>query len=133
MVHHDSKTAILYQVTNCYNHEGLQHRACGVCKTLQLQAHVIIVEGVSAICSMRMQRVEKLKAAKAGTGPSTSSQQDDELAAEVALDPDIIPVGPAKKRRMLNLSEVLEPSLDAEGEDDEEDDDLVLDWRAKTF
>lgn len=104
-----------------------------MCKTLQLQAHVITVEGLSAICSMRMQRVEKLKAAKAGTGPSTSSQQDDELAAEVALDPDIIPVGPAKKRRMLNLSEVLEPSLDAEGEDDEEDDDLVLDWRAKTF
>lgn len=76
---------------------------------------------------MRQQRIEELK----GGAPSTSTAAAEALGfAEVALDISSIAEGsaPPRKRRRLNVLDVDDDSDDGESEDDE----LMLDWRAKT-
>lgn len=80
---------------------------------------------------MRLQRIEELK--HGAPSSSTATAAETMGFAEVALDISSIAEAPAqpRKRRRLNVLEH-DSDEDADGRDSSEDDDLMLDWRAKT-
>ncbi len=76
---------------------------------------------------MRLQRLEELK-----TGSSEAQKQAAAYTlSDVALDVDAIldEALQPKKRHKIDVKQILEPA--AEGEESS-DEDLELDWRAKT-
>ena len=84
----------------------------------------IATRGCTAYRRMRLKRLEELK-----TGSSETQKQ----AAAYTLDVDVIldEALQPKKRRKVDVRQILEPA--AEGaEGDSSDEDLELDWRAKT-
>ena len=82
-------------------------------------------------CRMRLQRIEELKHGAPSSSSAAAAAAETLGFAEVALDISSIAEAPVqpRKRRRLNVAELDE---DADGEDSSEDDDLTLDWRAKT-
>ena len=80
-------------------------------------------------CRMRLKRLEELK-----TGGSEAQKQAAAYTlSDAALDVDVIldEASQPKKRRKVDVQQILEPVAEG-GEDDSSEEDLVLDWRAKT-
>ena len=80
-------------------------------------------------CRMRLKRLEELK-----TGGSEAQKQAAACTlSDAALDVDVIldEASQPKKRRKVDVQQILEPVAEG-GEDDSSEEDLVLDWRAKT-
>ncbi len=78
---------------------------------------------------MRLKRLEELK-----TGSSeTQKQAAAYTLSDAALDVDVIldEASQPRKRRKLDVKQLLEPEA-GEGEDESSEEDLELDWRAKT-
>jgi hypothetical protein len=80
---------------------------------------------------MRRKRLEELK-----TGGSEAQQQAAAYTlTDAALDVDVIldeASQQQRKRRKVDVTQNLEPSVDEEEGDESSDEDLELDWRAKT-
>ena len=80
-------------------------------------------------CRMRLKRLEELK-----TGGSEAQKQAAAYTlSDAALDVDVIldEASQPKKRRKVDVQQILEPVAEG-GEDDSSEEDLELDWRAKT-
>ena len=78
---------------------------------------------------MRLKRLEELK-----TGGSEAQKQAAAYTlSDAALDVDVIldEASQPKKRRKVDVQQILEPVAEG-GEDDSSEEDLELDWRAKT-
>ena len=78
---------------------------------------------------MRLKRLEELK-----TGSSEAQKQAAAYTlSDAALDVDVIldEASQPKKRRKVDVKQILESAAD-EGEDESSEEDLELDWRAKT-
>ena len=80
---------------------------------------------------MRRKRLEELK-----TGGSEAQKQAAAYTlTDAALDVDVIldeASQQQRKRRKVDGTRTLEPSVDEEQGDESSDEDLELDWRAKT-
>ena len=80
---------------------------------------------------MRRKRLEELK-----TGGSEAQKQAAVYTlTDAALDVDVIldeASQQQRKRRKVDVKQNLEPSVDEEEGDESSDEDLELDWRAKT-
>lgn len=83
----------------------------------------------STSCRMRLQRLEELK-----TGSSEAQKQAAAYTlSDAALDVDVIleEASQSRKRRKVDVKQFLEPAAE-EGDDASSEEDLELDWRAKT-
>ena len=83
----------------------------------------------STSCRMRLQRLEELK-----TGSSEAQKQAAAYTlSDAALDVDVIlkEASQSRKRRKVDVKLFLEPAAE-DGDDASSEEDLELDWRAKT-
>ena len=101
---------------------------------IQRQGNAVRYAGVhsrhtSSVCRLRLQRIGALKGGNgealpaAAPGTFEGALDTESILAEAALVP---------RKRKLNVADILEPSLDDEGDSSAEDGDINLDWRAKT-
>ena len=85
---------------------------------------------MTILCRMWLQRLEELR---------TGSSEAQKAAAaytlsDAALDVDVIldDAAQQRKRRKVDLKQILEPAAAEQDGDESSEEDLELDWRAKT-
>ena len=85
---------------------------------------------VTMLCRMRLQRLEELR-----TGGSEAQKAAAAYTlSDAALDVDVIidDAAQPRKRRKVDLKQILEPDAAEQDGDESSEEDLELDWRAKT-
>ena len=82
------------------------------------------------LCRMRLRRLEELKS---GTSEAQQAAAAYTLS-DAALDVDGIldDTAQQRKRRKVDLKQILEPAAAEQEGDESSEEDLELDWRAKT-
>ena len=85
---------------------------------------------VSTLCRMRLQRLEELKTGSSEVQKAAAAY----TLSDAALDMDVIldDAAQQRKRRKVDLKQILEPTAAELDGDESSEEDLELDWRAKT-
>ena len=79
---------------------------------------------------MRLQRLEELKSGKSEAQRAAAAY----TLSDATLDMDVIldDAAQQRKRRKVDLRQILEPAAAGQGGEESSEEDLELDWRAKT-
>ena len=82
------------------------------------------------LCRMRLRRLEELKKGSAEAQQAAAAY----TLSDAALDVDVIldDAAQQRKRRKVDLKQILEPAAAEQEGDESSEEDLQLDWRAKT-
>lgn len=87
-------------------------------------------------CRLRLRRIEALRAMS--NGPATAASQTDAPEGEppgtgAMSIGSVSSILPANKKRKRNVSVEVDKAGENDSSDEDEGDDALLDWRAKTF
>lgn len=104
---------------------------CSMLHCHKHEAVLSLAERPTALRRMRLKRIEQLKSGGASSGAEPTAAEPlgfDEVALDVSSITEA-PVQPRKRRRLTVLES--DPENVEDAEEGEDDDDLMLDWRAK--